>query len=264
MSLRASSRSMRSAPLTSSVSGASPTLTAAALMRCTAAVVMTSTAATSAMSRTASLFSWLMSPILPPGRGGPGREGPGRDSGQARRAGPAPSRCRTDWRGRRQRAVLRLRGLRRRRSGVALGDELAQRAAQLAVDVRPVLQEAHLDVLDGQCPVLAHEGLVEATLLLGGEDLAVQGSRLDEVVVVGAQGLGGSDELAVRLPADLSGSGLLGGVRAEGVRAVHRGARRVEVVSHLTLVLVVAHLGSVGHVHRQLVVVGADAVALSV
>jgi hypothetical protein len=44
MSLRASSRS-------GSTSWASPTLTAAALMRCTAAAVITSTAGTSAMSR---------------------------------------------------------------------------------------------------------------------------------------------------------------------------------------------------------------------
>src|SRR5665648_76578 len=53
ISLRASSRSIRSTPRTPAVSGLSPHMTAAALIRCTAAVVMTSTAGTSAMSRAA-------------------------------------------------------------------------------------------------------------------------------------------------------------------------------------------------------------------
>ena len=53
MSLRASSRSRKSAPAPVGPSSASPHFTAAALIRWTAAVVMTSTAATSAMSRVA-------------------------------------------------------------------------------------------------------------------------------------------------------------------------------------------------------------------
>src|SRR5690606_33933827 len=154
MSLRASSRSMRSAPLTAGVSGLRPHLTAAALMRWTAAVVMTSTAATSAMSRTASLVvsGSDMGEILPCPPGTP-PHGAREACGVRDRTGGGP---RTPGR-----SVAQGR-LGRGGPGVVLGDPVAENLAETGVDVRPVPEERLLDAVDRQGAVLPDERVLEA------------------------------------------------------------------------------------------------------
>src|SRR5690625_7237226 len=77
----------------------------------------------------------------------------------------------------------------------------------------------------------------QAFPLLIVHDVAHQGARLPEVVVVGAQGVGLPDQLAVGVPAHLGGACRVGPRTVVGVRRVHR-------------------VGGVGAAHRPVLGVG--------
>src|SRR5690606_31241408 len=92
------------------------------------------------------------------------------------------------------------------------------------------------------------------------EDFAHQRAGLAEVVVIGMQGVGAAHHFAVGFPAVVHRTGLVGPRTAAAVGGVH-GLGAAVVVGHLTVEHVGAHR-YLGLVDRQLVEVGADAVAL--
>src|SRR3954451_5692865 len=144
----------------------------------------------------------------------------------------------------------------------SLPDILFNSIAEVAVDVAPVVEGALQHRIADAGPKMANDVVHQAFPLGVVHHVADQGAGLAPVVVLGAQRVGGAYHVAVGVPTGgLAVAGGVGERPAFGVGRVHRVGR--QLVAHVAGGAVAVH-GRMWCVDRQLVVVGADAVAVGV